>query len=89
MQGTSEQPPTLPYCDIFLPARSMSKLGSLTPCLFNERLQSYNSHHFISSTPLLFYSDSTDPGEVKYGKVRRTSVFLDGNVVVWLSNFPG
>ena len=36
----------------FLPARSMSKLGSLTPTLLNERLQSYNSTHFISSTPL-------------------------------------
>ena len=36
----------------FMPARSMSKLGSLTPNLLNERLQSYNSTHFISSTPL-------------------------------------
>ena len=39
----------------------MSKLGSLTPSLFNEWLQSYNSTHFISSTPLWFYSCQT-PG---------------------------
>ena len=45
----------------FMPARSMSKLGSLTPSLLNERLHSYNSTHFISSTPLWFYSCQT-PG---------------------------
>ena len=39
----------------------MSKLGSLTPSLLNERRQSYNSTHFISSTPLWFYSCQT-PG---------------------------
>ena len=45
----------------FVPARSMSKLGSFTPSLLNERMQSYNSTHFIWSTPLWFYSCQT-PG---------------------------
>ena len=61
VQDNSEQHLSHLFVISFMPARSMSKLGSLTPSLLNERLHSYNSTHFISSTPLWFYSCQT-PG---------------------------